>query len=272
MAGGWTPTVHLFSQSLGKLRWDEAAAGLCAGRGRPWRRHSAPPGRPMAHTGLRRRLFRRLSRGCRGRGQRRAWRRQAKPRLRHRQCCARMPPPSSAPCRMGGIANRVRAFVDFQNDSTAKDLKLAVREGFRSVEHAKRYTTTGMATDQGKISNMPMLGIMAQAEGKTIPEIGFTTFRPPFTPTTFGNFAGAARGRPVRSGAPHADACLGGSGRRGLRGCGSVEARTLLPPRGRRHARRRRPRMPRGAPIPSASSMPRRSARSRWWGRMRPSS
>src|SRR5213078_3281508 len=85
------------------------------------------------------------------------------------------------------------AFVDFQNDVTVKDLRLAVREGFRSVEHLKRYTTTGMATDQGKTSNMNALGVMSQVTGAPIPEIGLTTFRMPYTPVTLGTLAGAAR-------------------------------------------------------------------------------
>jgi sarcosine oxidase subunit alpha len=83
--------------------------------------------------------------------------------------------------------------VDFQNDVTAKDIKLAVREGFRSIEHIKRYTTTGMATDQGKTSNMNALAIAAEALGKPLPAVGLTTFRQPYTPVTFGTFAGSAR-------------------------------------------------------------------------------
>ncbi|MFI4997007.1 MAG: glycine cleavage T C-terminal barrel domain-containing protein, partial [Hyphomicrobiales bacterium] len=96
---------------------------------------------------------------------------------------------------------RVKAFVDFQNDVTAKDVALAVREGFRSIEHIKRYTTTGMATDQGKTSNMNALGIAAAALDKPLPEIGLTSFRMPYTPITFGALAGTARGElfdPVR--------------------------------------------------------------------------
>ena len=93
-------------------------------------------------------------------------------------------------------------FVDFQNDVTEADILLASREGFRSVEHTKRYTTTGMATDQGKTSNMIGLAILAGSLGKTIPEVGTTTFRPPFTPVTFGAIAGRDRGSlsdPVRT-------------------------------------------------------------------------
>ena len=92
-------------------------------------------------------------------------------------------------------------FVDYQNDVTEADILLASREGFRSVEHTKRYTTTGMATDQGKTSNVIGLALLAGSLGKPIPEVGTTTFRPPFTPVTFGAIAGRDRGSlsdPVR--------------------------------------------------------------------------
>ena len=82
------------------------------------------------------------------------------------------------------------AFVDFQNDSTAADIKLAVREGYSSVEHVKRYTTTGMATDQGKTSNINAIGILASSLNKSIAETGVTTFRPPYTPLSLGAIAG----------------------------------------------------------------------------------
>ena len=85
---------------------------------------------------------------------------------------------------------KTKSFIDFQNDSTAKDIKLALREGFRSIEHVKRYTTTGMATDQGKLSNMHALGIIAETVGVKMGTLGTTTFRPPFTPLTFGAIVG----------------------------------------------------------------------------------
>jgi len=84
------------------------------------------------------------------------------------------------------------AFVDFQNDVTAADIDLAWREGYRSVEHLKRYTTLGMATDQGKTSNMPGLARLAAAEGRAAPDVGLTTFRPPYTPVTLGALAGGS--------------------------------------------------------------------------------
>jgi sarcosine oxidase subunit alpha len=87
-----------------------------------------------------------------------------------------------------------KAFVDFQNDVTAADIALAKQEGFVAVEHLKRYTTLGMATDQGKTANVNGLALMAAATGKSIPEAGTTRFRPPYTPVALGALAGAHRG------------------------------------------------------------------------------
>jgi sarcosine oxidase subunit alpha len=83
-----------------------------------------------------------------------------------------------------------KAFVDFQSDVTARDVRLAAREGFRSVEHFKRYTTTGMSSDQGKTSNINALGILSAATGRSIAETGTTTFRAPYTPVRYGALAG----------------------------------------------------------------------------------
>ncbi|MDP2733430.1 MAG: glycine cleavage T C-terminal barrel domain-containing protein, partial [Hoeflea sp.] len=101
---------------------------------------------------------------------------------------------------------RGKAFVDFQNDVTVKDLGLAVREGYGHVELAKRYTTTGMATDQGKLSNVNAIGILAENRGVTPDQVGTTTFRPFYTPVSIGALAGEHRGahyRPVRRSALH---------------------------------------------------------------------
>ena len=94
--------------------------------------------------------------------------------------------------------SRKRAWLDLQNDVTVKDVKQSHREGFRAVEHLKRYTTLGMATDQGKTANIPALAIMAECTGKTIPETGTTIFRPPYTPIPMGALAGRARGTDFR--------------------------------------------------------------------------
>jgi len=83
-----------------------------------------------------------------------------------------------------------KSFIDFQNDVTLADIDLAWAEGYRSVEHLKRYTTLGMATDQGKTSNMAALARLAEQQGVTIPDAGLTTFRPPYTPVTMGLLAG----------------------------------------------------------------------------------
>ncbi|MDC1047567.1 sarcosine oxidase subunit alpha family protein [Alphaproteobacteria bacterium] len=86
--------------------------------------------------------------------------------------------------------SKSKMFVDFQNDVTAKDIKTALSEGFQSIEHVKRYTTNGMATDQGKTSNVNALGIISELTGQDISHLGTTTFRLPYTPVTFGAMAG----------------------------------------------------------------------------------
>jgi len=96
---------------------------------------------------------------------------------------------------------KLKGFVDLQNDVTAEDVRLAHREGFVSVEHLKRYTTLGMATDQGKMGNIIGLALMAEALGREIPEVGTTTFRPPYTPVSIGALRGRSAGahfKPLR--------------------------------------------------------------------------
>lgn len=99
---------------------------------------------------------------------------------------------------MRPISQPKKSFIDFQNDVTLADVDLAWAEGYRSVEHLKRYTTLGMATDQGKLGNMAALGRLAEQQGVSIPEAGLTTFRPPYTPVSMGLIAGP--------GAPHGGA------------------------------------------------------------------
>ncbi|HLW91390.1 MAG TPA: sarcosine oxidase subunit alpha family protein [Roseiarcus sp.] len=98
--------------------------------------------------------------------------------------------------RVGGLKGK--AFVDFQNDVTTNDIAVAAREGYRSVEHLKRYTTLGMATDQGKTSNVVGLAILAELTGRTISETGATRLRPPHTPVAIAAFAGPHRGKAFR--------------------------------------------------------------------------
>ena len=195
MSGGWTPSVHLFSQSRGKLVFDEALQVFKPGA-YPQRERSA--GACNATFDLGRALVEGNAAGhaaavAAG---------FAAPRGRiyaGADCLSAFgAAPVAPPVRAD---RRAKAFVDFQNDVCATDLELAVQEGMCSIEHIKRYTTTGMATDQGKLANMNALKIAAAALTKPIPEVGLTTFRPPYTPVTFGAFAGPARGElfdPIR--------------------------------------------------------------------------
>jgi len=93
------------------------------------------------------------------------------------------------------VPGKGRAWLDFQNDVTVKDIKLAARENFKSVEHMKRYTTQGMAPDQGKNSNIGALAVLADATGRTIPETGTTTYRPPYTPVSIAALGAGAQGK-----------------------------------------------------------------------------
>src|SRR5262249_42497585 len=107
---------------------------------------------------------------------------------------------ASAATPLGYVArSKGKAFVDFQNDETADDVLLPQREGFRSVEHLKRYTTLGMATDQGNTANVNGLAIVAAIAGRSVAETGTTIFRPPYTPVAIGALAGPHRGRGFRA-------------------------------------------------------------------------
>ncbi|WP_129793940.1 sarcosine oxidase subunit alpha family protein [Sphingosinicella sp. CPCC 101087] len=190
MAGGFTPSVHLFSQSRGKLAWDpelqaylpgqsaeaERSAGAC--RGRFALEEALADGMEAGRAAARSAGF---ATGVEVHGP-----------------AVTVSHPIGEGGHIGATSSskgaKDKAFVDWQNDVTANDILLAAREGFISIEHVKRYTTTGMATDQGKLSNINALGIVSEATGRTIPEIGLTTFRAPYTPITFGSLAGRARG------------------------------------------------------------------------------
>ncbi len=183
MSGGWTPAVHLFSQSRGRLRYRDDIDAFVPGASTQAERSAGAANGTFDLDAV-------LEEGWRagveavGAAARRAFSVVASTRADAGR--VRALPTDRDP-------SRVRAFIDFQNDVTVKDIKLAVREGFQSIEHVKRYTTTGMATDQGKTSNMLALGIVADTLEKAVPEVGTTTFRPPFTPVSFGAIVGQAR-------------------------------------------------------------------------------
>ncbi|MFZ8923376.1 MAG: sarcosine oxidase subunit alpha family protein [Candidatus Puniceispirillaceae bacterium] len=187
MSGGLSPAVHLHSQARGKLQWDDAK--LCF---RPSATHepSFNIGACNASFDLVTALKEAIRAGT-----------KAAAAAGHKTTALTAPDVVSAkqnwkPLAAWKIPNGhgagrgPKAFVDFQNDVTASDVSLAAREGYQSVEHLKRYTTTGMGTDQGKTSNINALAILADALGNEIPEVGTTTFRMPYTPSNIGAIAG----------------------------------------------------------------------------------
>ena len=187
MSGGYSPAVHLFSQSRGRLAWSEAARCFVPSQ---TAERAQPAGACRGAFGLAAALADGAEAGlaaARASG-------HPVPNLRFEVSGGgALPETAGAAARAGGPPGR-KAFVDFQNDVTARDLALATREGFLSIEHVKRYTTAGMATDQGKTSSLNALGIVASALGKAVPDVGHTTYRMPYTPVTFGTLAGPARG------------------------------------------------------------------------------
>jgi sarcosine oxidase, subunit alpha len=208
MSGGFTPSVHLHSQSRGRLQWSEALQAFLPGAAAERTRSAGACRGVYALDAV-------VADGAAaGAGAARDATDPARTGVRPAGGAGRAAPAALSAANAAGFAGalprpegaRGRAFVDWQNDVTTKDLALATREGFRSIEHVKRYTTTGMATDQGKTSNLNALGIVSRALGKSIPEVGLTSFRMPYTPVSFGAFAGAARGvlfDPVRTTATH---------------------------------------------------------------------
>jgi sarcosine oxidase subunit alpha len=188
-SGGLTPNVNLFSQAGGRLRWWPDSAMFVPERGLPG----------IAVVGACAGLF------------------DLEQALDHADQAGRLAPGTvQAPFAPAGIGmtpsdNRParswlpstpgKVFVDLQNDVSTDDVELAARENYRSVEHLKRYTTTGMATDQGKTSNVNALVILGAATGRAPAEVGTTKFRPPYKPVTLGALVGGRTGpryRPLK--------------------------------------------------------------------------
>ena len=112
--------------------------------------------------------------------------------------CSEDPPPDTLPCwEIRPVRPRAKAFVDLANDVTAEDIRIAEQEGFRSVEHVKRYTTAGMGIDQGKLGNVNAIGILSETLSQAPDAVGTTSYRPPYTPVSFGVIAGQERGELV---------------------------------------------------------------------------
>lgn len=172
VSGGWNPNVSLFSQSRGKLRWDDDLASFRPGKS--WQ-NEISVGAANGHFTLTDAL-------AEGAGPNADGPTVETDRLQSYD----IGPVWEIPHHK----DHSKAFVDLQDDVKATDLKLAIREGYSSVEHAKRYTTQGMGPDQGKISNVNAFGIMAGEKQVSLPEMGVTTFRQPYKPVTFGALAG----------------------------------------------------------------------------------
>ena len=209
MAGGWSPVVHLFSQAGGRLVWDDEGAMFRPDAARAARGADGEAFVIAAGTANGELRAGAALADAHGAGV------LAAQEVLRKPCAASaagsapvgvdaeeaaLRPLWTSPEGMGPEAAS-HAFVDFQNDVKVADVRLAAQEGYESVEHAKRYTTLGMATDQGKLSNVVGLAILAEARGAEIPQVGTTTFRPPYTPLTLGAIAGANRRelfKPVR--------------------------------------------------------------------------
>jgi sarcosine oxidase, subunit alpha len=188
MSGGWNPALHLWCHNGGKIKFDDALQSF----------------RPNTHTDNIIAIG--AANGTMSVEETLAEAQAVGKKTKTRKFKVQEPVRGAleslwfAPAT-GNYNEGNKHFIDFQNDVTVADLELAQREGYESVEHTKRYTTFGMATDQGKTSNLNGLGVLSEATGKTIPEIGVTTFRPPYTPYSFGAIAGAHTGElflPVR--------------------------------------------------------------------------
>ena len=204
MSGGWSPVVHLWSHCGGKLLWDAERAMfrpdgakpptdqdgegfvVCAGNANgAMTLDAVMADAALQGAGAAAELgFKGAAAGAKGETEAEA--------------------PMAAVWMMPQGANiklRMKSWLDYQNDVKVSDVQLAAREGYESVEHAKRYTTLGMATDQGKLSNINGLAILSDALNQPIPQTGTTTFRPPYTPISMGAIGGAARAevfQPIR--------------------------------------------------------------------------
>lgn len=193
VAGGWTPAVHLHSQGRGALAYD-AATGAFVPAADGARHVSVGPANGTFDIGAA------IAEG------RAAGEAAAKGTRREPQAASRIGFRQDGTSIVFPSALAKRAFVDLQNDVTARDIAQARQEGYRSVEHVKRYTTLGMGTDQGKIGNLNGAGLLAAELEKPLEQVGLTTYRPPYTPVTVGALAGRDLGHlahPIRRTAVH---------------------------------------------------------------------
>jgi len=192
VSGNWTPTVHLSSQSGNKLKFDEKINAFIPNQSR---QNENTIGSAKGSFTLKKTLEDGFNKGYEvsnkvtGKNLK-----STTPTSNERSYSSHdkfwcMPLPKN---------KHYKRCVDFQNDVYVSDIELAIREGFRSIEHVKRYTTLGMATDQGRTSNLNGLQLVSNIENKIVPEVGHTTFRPPYTPVTIGAIVGREVGKHYR--------------------------------------------------------------------------
>jgi len=200
VSGNWTPTVHLSSQSGNKLKFDEKINAFIPSQSR---QNETSIGSANGSFTLKQSLGDGFNKGY-----------ELSNKITRKNSKSTAPTSNKKNygqhdkfwCMPLPKKKHYKRFVDFQNDVAVSDIELAVREGFRSIEHVKRYTTLGMATDQGKTSNLNGLQLVSNIEDKIVPEVGHTTFRPPYTPVTIGAIVGREVGkhyRPTRKSPMH---------------------------------------------------------------------
>jgi len=189
VSAGWTPSVHLFSQSRGKVKFEPETERFLPGT---YAQECLSVGACNGTDDLQQTIEESLAAGelmAQASGKQASGKISISAEQAFQWTGGMIGAAEGA-----GPETSAKAFIDFQHDVCAKDIRLAVREGMHSIEHIKRFTTNGMASDQGKLSNMHGLAIAAEMLGKDIPQVGLTTFRAPYTPVTYGTLIAHSRG------------------------------------------------------------------------------
>ena len=189
-SGGWSPRVHLHSQSGARPVYDAARACFVPGDSVQAERSAGACNGAFGLKAALEQGWRAGAEACEALG-------FPVPAANVPEC-SEEPASDIEPCwEIPSDRPRAKAFVDLQNDVTAADIRLAEQEGFRSVEHVKRYTTAGMGTDQGKLGNVNAIGILSETLSEAPGAVGTTTYRPPYAPVSFGVIAGKDAGEIV---------------------------------------------------------------------------
>ena len=200
VSGFWTPTIHLASQSGNKTKFNEDIDAFIPGRSK---QNETVLGSAKGILTLEETLKNSLEKGN-----------ELSKKITNKENKISLPSVVEKKytnhdkfwCVPLPGGKNYKRFLDFQNDVTVSDVELALREGYRSIEHVKRYTTLGMATDQGKTSNLNGLQLVSDVENKVVPQVGHTTFRPPYTPVSIGAIVGREIGKhskPTRNSPMH---------------------------------------------------------------------